>query len=75
MDSFKRDMDTLIEMLKNSPKAAGEERIFIHGEKEFEKAERAALEGVQLSDVTVKTLIEAGEKAGVPFDLTPLKVA
>ncbi len=71
---FTEDMDQLIEMLKNSPKAAGEDRIYIHGEKEFERAERAAVEGVRLSDVTVKTLIEAGEQAGVPFDLIPLKV-
>lgn len=74
LDSFTRDMDLLIETLKNSPKAAGEERIYIHGEKEFEKVERALREGVQLSDVTVKTLIAAGEQAGVPFDLTPLKM-
>lgn len=75
IDDFSTDMDHLIEMLKKSPKAAGEERIFIHGEKEFEKADRALIEGVQLSDVTVKTLIEAGDQAGVPFDLTPLKVS
>jgi LDH2 family malate/lactate/ureidoglycolate dehydrogenase len=61
-------------MLRNSPKAAGEERIYIHGEKEFEKAECALLEGVQLSDVAVKSLVEAGEQAGVPFNLIPLKV-
>jgi LDH2 family malate/lactate/ureidoglycolate dehydrogenase len=74
MTSFTSDLDSLIEMLKDSPKAAGEERIYIHGEKEFEKAERAKLEGVQLSDVAVKSLVEAGEQAGVPFDLVPLKV-
>ena len=71
---FKADMDSLIEMLKNSPKAAGEERIYIHGEKEFERADRAGIEGVPLSEVTVKALSEAGEKDGVPFDLTPVKI-
>lgn len=70
---FKTDMDSLLESLRASPKAAGEERIFIHGEKEFEKAERAQVEGVALSDVTVKILVEAGNQDGVPFDLTPLK--
>lgn len=70
---FAADMDALLGSLRDSPKAEGEERIYIHGEKEFEKAERALVEGVPLSDVAVKTLIEAGEKAGVPFDLTPLK--
>ncbi len=71
---FKADMDTLIELLKNSPKAAGEERIFIHGEKEFERAERAAIEGVPLSNVTVGALKTAGEQDGVPFDLVPVKI-
>jgi len=40
----------------------------------FEKAERSLVEGIQLSDVTFKALIEAGEQDGVPFDLTPLKI-
>ena len=71
---FKRDMDLLINSLKESPKAAGEERIFIHGEKEFEKAARAEMEGVPLSDVAVKSLLETGRSDGVPFDLEPLKV-
>jgi len=71
---FAADMDSLLAALRDSPKAAGEERIFIHGEKEFEKAERALVEGVALSDVAVKTLINAGEQAGVPFNLSPLRV-
>jgi LDH2 family malate/lactate/ureidoglycolate dehydrogenase len=70
---FSADMDTLLGSLRDSPKAAGEERIYIHGEKEFEKAERALVEGVPLSEVAVKTLIDAGEKAGVPFQISPLK--
>lgn len=71
---FKADMDNLIEMLKNSPKAAGEDRIYIHGEKEFERAERAGIEGVPLSDVTVRALSEAGEQDGVPFELVPVRI-
>ena len=71
---FAADMDALLAALRDSPKAAGEERIYIHGEKEFEKAERALVEGVALSDVAVKSLINAGEQAAVPFDLSPLRV-
>ncbi len=74
IDEFKRDMDQLLGALRASPKAEGEERIFIHGEKEFEKAEHALTEGVPLSDVTVKSLITAGKEDGVPFDLKPLKI-
>ena len=46
MEDFKRDMDALLDQLKNAPKAAGQERIYIHGEKEFELSERYAREGV-----------------------------
>ena len=74
ISGFKQDMDTLLTSLKESPKADGEERIFIHGEKEFENAERAAVEGIRLSEATVKILTQCGIDDGVPFDLEPLKV-
>lgn len=71
---FKQDMDALLTQLRQAPKAAGEERIYIHGEKEFEAADLAAREGVPLSEATVKTLVEGGQLDGVPFAVTPLKV-
>ncbi len=71
---FKQDMDDLLTQLKNSPKADGEDRIYIHGEKEFEKAEKAAVEGVRLSETTVNILKKTGEEDEVEFDLEPLKV-
>jgi LDH2 family malate/lactate/ureidoglycolate dehydrogenase len=72
LEDFKRDMDTLIHELKEAPKAAGQERIYIHGEKEFEKAERSAREGVPILSEVVDGLVRDGVDAGVPFDLTPL---
>ena len=72
---FKTDMDTLLNQLRQSPKAAGEERIYIHGEKEFENADRAQITGVPLSEATVKVLSETGIQDGVVFDLQPLKVS
>jgi len=74
VQGFKQDMDKLMEQLINSPKAEGEERIFIHGEKEFEKAEKSAKEGIRLSEVTVNTLKQTGHEDGVEFDLQPLKI-
>jgi L-2-hydroxycarboxylate dehydrogenase (NAD+) len=70
---FKRDMDGLIHMLKDAPKAVGQERIYIHGEKEFEKAELNTREGVPLLTEVVKMLRDSGDQAGVPFDLIPVK--
>ena len=72
LEDFQRDMDALIEELKGAPKAAGQNRIYIHGEKEFERYERALQEGVPVMVEVVRGLIADGEQAGVPFDLTPL---
>ncbi len=69
---FKRDMDQLLEELKNAPKAEGHDRIYIHGEKEFELADRYAQEGVPVMEEVVKGLKEVGDKVGLPFDLEPL---
>lgn len=71
-EEFKRDMDALLDQLKAAPKAAGQERIYIHGEKEFELAERNAREGVPLMEEVVKMLKATGDAVGVPFDLQPL---
>jgi len=72
LDEFKLDMDALLLQMKNAPKAAGEDRIFIHGEKEFELAEYHRQNGVPLMDEVVKGLKEAGDKIGVEFDLHPM---
>ncbi len=55
-DEFKRDVDDLIRRLKEAPKAEGAERIYIHGEKEFEEAERLAKEGIPLNPKVAEEL-------------------
>jgi LDH2 family malate/lactate/ureidoglycolate dehydrogenase len=72
LDEFKLDMDKMIRELKDSPKAAGQERIYIPGEKEFERAERYISEGVPLLVPVVNGLKEAGAQIGVEFDLPVL---
>ncbi|MFC2048079.1 Ldh family oxidoreductase [Chloroflexota bacterium] len=65
---FKSMMDEYINILKNSEKAAGKERIFIHGEKEFELYEQQK-EGVSLHYTVVEELRKIGEEIGLkaPF--------
>jgi LDH2 family malate/lactate/ureidoglycolate dehydrogenase len=72
IDEFKADMDEMIQILKNAPKAENEERIFIHGEKEIEKSEKYRREGIPLMETVVKSLQEAGNEVGVPFNLQPI---
>jgi LDH2 family malate/lactate/ureidoglycolate dehydrogenase len=72
IDFFKADMDAYIRRLKGTPKLPGQDRIYIHGEKEFERAEKYQAEGVPLLPEITTALVEAGKTAGVPFDLKPI---
>ncbi len=69
---YQRDMDALIHQLKDAPKAVGQERIYIHGEKEFERVERSLRIGVPILTDVVRGLVADGAAAGVPFDLEAL---
>ncbi len=68
-NEFKRDMDDLIGRLKTAPKVEGAERIYIHGEKEFESAERLKKLGVPLNPKVIEDLRTIAEQLGMskPF--------
>lgn len=72
LEAFKQEMDALFRQLTQSPKAAGQERIYIHGEKEFERSQKSLHEGVPVMTEVVRGLIADGDEAGVPFDLEPV---
>jgi len=65
---FKNMMDGYINILKNSEKAAGKDRIFIHGEKEFELYEQQK-EEVCIYYKVVEELRNIGEEVNIkaPF--------
>ena len=69
---FGKQIDYMIETLKNSPKAAGQEHIYIAGEKEFEKADYNRKHGVPLLTKVVEEIKENGKRVGVPFDIEPI---
>ncbi len=64
---FKAAMDDLQRRLKNAPKAEGAERIYIHGEKEFEEAARRTKEGIPLNPKVAADLQAIGEELGVDW--------
>jgi len=68
---FQDGMDGLIRQMKDAAKVPGQDRVYIHGEKEFERAERSAIEGVPVLKAAVEQLALVGRDIGVPFDLTP----
>jgi L-2-hydroxycarboxylate dehydrogenase (NAD+) len=69
LEAFKRDMDALLDQLKEAPKAAGQERIYIHGEKEFEQAARRAAEGIPLGAKVEASLRQIAADLEVEYDL------
>jgi LDH2 family malate/lactate/ureidoglycolate dehydrogenase len=73
LKAFKADMDRMIRALKDAPKTVDSDRIYIHGEKEFELAERYAKEGIPLMAEVVKDLEKTGRELGVRFDLEALE--
>ena len=74
LEEFKQDMDGLIRMMKDSPKAVDQERIYIAGEKEVEMAERRRTQGIPLLETVVDSLKASGQLVGLPFDLDVLGV-
>lgn len=66
---FKAAMDDLQRRLKGSPKAEGQNRIYIHGEKEFENAERNLKEGLAVNPKVVADLRALAAELSVKFDL------
>jgi LDH2 family malate/lactate/ureidoglycolate dehydrogenase len=49
VEEFKKAMDDYQQLLKNVPKVEGQDRIYIHGEKEYEAEERHLREGIPLN--------------------------
>lgn len=68
-NEFKRDMDVLIRKIKESKKAEGESRIYIHGEKEYELEAKYKVEGVPLHHKVIKSLRHIAEETGIEYTL------
>ena len=52
-------------MLRDSEKAEGHDRIYTHGEKEFENIEKNKQYGLLLNDATYAEIIKLSEKVGI----------
>lgn len=69
LEEFKATMDDLLRRLKDSPKAEGQQRIWIHGEKEFEMAEERRKKGIPLHPTVASELHAIAEELGVEYDI------
>jgi L-2-hydroxycarboxylate dehydrogenase (NAD+) len=68
-DEFKADMDRLIRELKGGDRAEGAERIYVHGEKEFEERERRSQQGIPLGAKVEASLRQIAADLDVGYDL------
>ncbi|MFN2183084.1 MAG: Ldh family oxidoreductase [Anaerolineae bacterium] len=66
---FKADMDQFIRELKNGNLADGATRIYLHGEKEFEEAERRAAQGIPLGAKVGASLRKVAADLGIAYNL------
>ena len=62
-------MDDIIRRLKNTPKAKGEDRIYIHGEKEFEMEKEHKVKGVVLHPKVVADMQAIAGELNIVYDL------
>jgi L-2-hydroxycarboxylate dehydrogenase (NAD+) len=69
VDEFRATMDDIIHRLKDLPKAEGQSRIYIHGEKEYEEAERRRADGIPLLRKVYDDLQAISGEVGVVFDM------
>jgi LDH2 family malate/lactate/ureidoglycolate dehydrogenase len=67
LGAFKADMDDLLQSLKDSPKAEGQDRIYVAGEPEWECEQRRRREGIPLAPGLVAQLRAVADADAVPF--------
>jgi LDH2 family malate/lactate/ureidoglycolate dehydrogenase len=60
-------MSTLMQELRDSPKAAGQDRIYIHGEKERESRLAMLRDGIPVQEATLEEMRMIGRELGVEW--------
>jgi L-2-hydroxycarboxylate dehydrogenase (NAD+) len=68
-EEFKADMDAFIRELKGGNLAEGATRIYLHGEKEFEEANRRREHGIPLSPKVEASLRQIAAELDIDYDL------
>lgn len=61
-------MSTLLKELRESPRAEGRERIYTHGEKEWESMERLKRDGIPVQEKTLQELRKIASGLSIDAD-------
>jgi len=65
LEEFKKTMDQALQAIKDSPKAPGHNRIYIHGEPEFEAEEQRRKTGIKLHPLVEMSLKNIAQEVGI----------
>ena len=66
LEEFQGRIDGLVQEIHAAPKADGSDRIYVPGEKEWEKREKALKAGILLPSDVIQSLRRLSEHTGVP---------
>jgi LDH2 family malate/lactate/ureidoglycolate dehydrogenase len=69
IEIFKDRIDTMINQIRESPKATGSERILVPGEIEWEKRDDALKHGIPLPESAFASLYSTGRQLGIDTSL------
>ena len=73
IDLFKTRMDDMINRLKTAEKAEGQERIFVHGEKEYDEYELREQNGIPIDEKTTESLIGYSNEFSIDLEFIDSK--
>lgn len=64
---IEKRLSVFLQEVRDSKKAEGADRIYIHGEKEYEAREKVLSEGIRVNEKTLSEMKMIGEQTGVEF--------
>ena len=68
LETFQRRVDQTIREIREAPKAQGSDRIYLPGEMEWERREKALTEGIQLPEDVVERLVPLIEELSIDLN-------
>jgi ureidoglycolate dehydrogenase (NAD+) len=69
IDLFRRRIDAMAQEIRQSPRSAGSDRVYLPGEIEWERRQRALVEGIVLPDDVRISVAELAGELGLDFPL------
>jgi LDH2 family malate/lactate/ureidoglycolate dehydrogenase len=70
-DTFGKRVDALVRQIHEAPRAAGSERIYLPGEMEWQRREKALEEGIMLPEDVMHKVAALSREVGITLPTTP----